>query len=79
LENSQTASPFRPLTAQNSGMKQKRKPKQKGKTASYYPKKSIENCPSLFSFLLEKGFTMTTLIIFRVNFKQLLIQPAIKY
>jgi hypothetical protein len=38
-ENSQTGSPFRPLSAQNSGMKQKGKPKQKGKTASYYPKK----------------------------------------
>jgi hypothetical protein len=47
LENSQTASPFRTL---------KGKPKQKGKTASYYPKKFIEDCHSLVSFiLLEKA------------------------
>jgi hypothetical protein len=37
-------------------MKQKGKPKQKGKMASYYPKKFIEDCHSLFSFiLLEKA------------------------
>jgi hypothetical protein len=36
-----SAIPFRPLHAQNSGMKQKGKPRQKGKTASYYQKKSV--------------------------------------
>jgi len=80
LENSQTASPFRPLPAQNSGMKQKEKPKQKGKTASYYPKKFIEDCHSLFSFIfIGKGFAMTTLIIFKVNFKQLLSDKNLQF